>query len=551
MSDDTPTPTPPKSPDGFSFVVTPKLFRPILALLKQTIPSRGYRAQLKYITLKAAKGKVGASATDLDVGLRIRCEGMTATSSGEAVIDYESLEMAIKHAPTNRDGQSKVTWRRGKDGAPDNWTWSAGNKSLSTPLESGELVPGVLGWSADSWFSVTAHDLKEMIEKTWHACDCESTIYALGGVLLRVKDGTLVAVATSGRVAEEETRSVLVHGEPVRASLDSVIPLAACKLLVKLLDRYDDSVRIAATYEDPVGAGDTYRRVFAQSVIFRTKHASLYARCCNGFFAPYEDVFLPSGQDDIRLSLSHDPHAFDAIRRILDVAKTHEDKLFPTMDVRIANNRFAMSATGKKGITLKESFAVVWGGPEATFIVRPNFLLDSLAVHDEPELRLRADKETIDICSATHRTAIALVQRERAQGEPGSDGVYIHGLSRCDGGGVVYTAASAFYDNANITTELAEDVGRLRVIGVSGKCEWQVVRKVFIKPDSVDAFDEQVQAYKSAGYDVAILKKRPFAKAWMIRDVKEHIDTHPGEEMPNVDAVATGGCGLVAATDPL
>lgn len=231
---------------------------------KNTIPI------LANVLLDARDGEVKFLATDLEVGLRSRCDA-TVTKPGILTLPAKKLYEIVKSLPDTdiRIAEDKSGVRVAADRF-DSRMQTLPKDDFPTLPEGGTTPTALLPAAA----------LKEMVAKTQFAITGEDTRYFLNGAQFVLKDDTMSLVATDGhRLALVTVK--LDAGSTPPGEVKAILPKKTLGELGRLLVEGDSAV----TYE----RGENH-------LFFDVAGRKLISRMIDGQFPAYERV-IPKGND--------------------------------------------------------------------------------------------------------------------------------------------------------------------------------------------------------------------------------------------------------------
>jgi DNA polymerase-3 subunit beta len=218
---------------------------------------------------------------DMDIATEVGCSVMT---SGTTTMSAHLLYDIARKLPDGAEVEIAVN-----DGHA---MVSAGRSSFRLPTLPVEDFPAISSNELPVNFSLTAADMRDLIDATRFAISTEETRYYLNGIYIhKAGSGELCAVATDGhRLAM--TRQVLPSGAAQMPSI--ILPRKAVSELRKLLDDFDGDVLI--------GLSETRAE-------FRFGVVRLTSKLIDGTFPDYTRV-IPVGNDrimqvDVTLSVSN------------------------------------------------------------------------------------------------------------------------------------------------------------------------------------------------------------------------------------------------------
>ncbi len=230
-------------------------------------PTRSPKPILQNVKLVAEDGHATLSATDTEVGIQLRVEGIEVVSPGALVLPVSRVGSILRESI---DEQLEIS----TDGNTIEINGSRSKFKLAA--EDPAAFPEVISFEEESYHVVSAKLLKDLSSRTLFATDSDSSRYALGGVLLVMEDEKIIAVGTDGRrlaKMEGPAKSVNGHGQSDNAT---IVPARAMHLIERALPS-DDSAEIflAARVND---------------ILIKSPDATIYARLVDGRFPNWQDV---------------------------------------------------------------------------------------------------------------------------------------------------------------------------------------------------------------------------------------------------------------------
>jgi DNA polymerase-3 subunit beta len=257
-----------------------------LSLLQGIVERKNTIPILANVLLEAAKGSVSLLATDLDVGLRSRCEA-TVTKAGTITLPAKKLFEIVNALP---DTDIRIEEDKGGKSvtvAADRFESRMQTLPVSEfptpPADSGETEATLPGAA-----------LKRMITHTRFAITSEDTRYFLNGAQLVLKPDSLSMVATDGH----RLAYISVHESPGKGVKSEVLlPRKTLNEVARLIDG-------GAAVEFSQGENHIFFRVDGRLLISRKIDAN---------FPAYERV-IPKTNDK-RIEFDRDRLA-SAVRRV-------------------------------------------------------------------------------------------------------------------------------------------------------------------------------------------------------------------------------------------
>ena len=266
------------------------LLRP-LGHVQSVVERRNTIPILANVVLRAEGGELSLTATDMDMDIATEV-GCSVMTSGTTTMSAHLLYDIARKLPDGAEVEIAVN-----DGHA---MVSAGRSSFRLPTLPVEDFPAISSNELPVNFSLTAADMRDLIDATRFAISTEETRYYLNGIYIhKAESGELCAVATDGhRLAM--TRQALPSGAAQMPSI--ILPRKAVSELRKLLDDFDGDVL--------VGLSETRAE-------FRFGVVRLTSKLIDGTFPDYTRV-IPVGNDRI---MQVDVSAFSAaVDRVSTVA---------------------------------------------------------------------------------------------------------------------------------------------------------------------------------------------------------------------------------------
>jgi DNA polymerase-3 subunit beta len=229
---------------------------------------------------------------------------------------------------------------------------SAGRSSFRLPTLPVEDFPAISSNELPVNFSLTAADMRDLIDTTRFAISTEETRYYLNGIYIhKAESGELCAVATDGhRLAM--TRQALPSGAAQMPSI--ILPRKAVSELRKLLDDFDGDVLI--------GLSETRAE-------FRFGVVRLTSKLIDGTFPDYTRV-IPVGNDRI---MQVDVSAFSAA---VDRVSTIASEKSRSVKMGLRSGVLTLSASNTDASSATEELEVSYDGPEMEIGFNARYLLD-------------------------------------------------------------------------------------------------------------------------------------------------------------------------------
>ena len=318
------------------------LLRP-LGHVQSVVERRNTIPILANVVLRAEGGELSLTATDMDMDIATEV-GCSVMTSGTTTMSAHLLYDIARKLPDGAEVEIAVN-----DGHA---MVSAGRSSFRLPTLPVEDFPAISSNELPVNFSLTAADMRDLIDATRFAISTEETRYYLNGIYIhKAESGELCAVATDGhRLAM--TRQALPSGAAQMPSI--ILPRKAVSELRKLLDDFDGDVL--------VGLSETRAE-------FRFGVVRLTSKLIDGTFPDYTRV-IPVGNDRI---MQVDVSAFSAA---VDRVSTVASEKSRAVKMGLKSGVLTLSASNTDASSATEELEVSYDGPEMEIGFNARYLLD-------------------------------------------------------------------------------------------------------------------------------------------------------------------------------
>jgi len=318
------------------------LLRP-LGHVQSVVERRNTIPILANVVLRAEEGELSLTATDMDMDIATEV-GCSVMASGATTISAHLLYDIARKLPDGAEVEIVVN-----DGHA---MVSAGRSSFRLPTLPVEDFPAISSNELPVNFSLTAADMRDLIDATRFAISTEETRYYLNGIYIhKAESGELCAVATDGhRLAM--TRQALPSGAAQMPSI--ILPRKAVSELRKLIDDFDGDVL--------VGLSETRAE-------FRFGVVRLTSKLIDGTFPDYTRV-IPVGNDRI---MQVDVSTFAAA---VDRVSTIASEKSRSVKMGLKSGVLTLSASNTDASSATEELEVSYDGPEMEIGFNARYLLD-------------------------------------------------------------------------------------------------------------------------------------------------------------------------------
>jgi DNA polymerase-3 subunit beta len=319
---------------------------------KNTIPI------LANVLMEAAGAEVRMLATDLEVGLRTRCEA-SVSRAGSLTLPAKKFFEIVRALPDTdvriEQQNSTVTV------AADRFD----SKMQTLPREDFPTVPEAGGTATAT---LPGKVFREMVARTQFAITSEDTRYFLNGAQLVLTPASMTLVATDGHRLALVTVPREAEGTE---ELKVILPKKTLMELSRLLGDADEAIR----YEQ----GENH-------LFFHVGDRLLISRKIDGQFPAYERV-IPKGNDK-RIEFERD-RVTSAIKRValLSNERSRAVKLL------IDGGKVEVTSSSPEFGEAKEQLNVEYSGPALQICFNAQYVLDFLSVVETDAIALELKDE--------------------------------------------------------------------------------------------------------------------------------------------------------------
>ena len=303
---------------------------------------------LSNVLLRAENGELALSATDMDLEI-VAAVGVQLARKGATTAPAHTLYDIVRKL---REGAQVELDAAGDKGA---LTLRSGRSTFTLACLPPEDYPLMAGGDLAHSFTLSAADLKRLIDRTRFAISMEETRYYLNGIFLHAAKSNdvpmLRAVATDGhRLARME----IPLPEGAEGMPGVIVPRKTVSELRKLIDEIDQDVQISLS--------DTKIR-------FSFGNALLTSKLIDGTFPDYDRV-IPAGNDKVlEVQCKEFAEAVDRVSTI-STEKSRAVKL------TIERGSLMLSATSPENGTATEEIEVRYNGSPLEIGFNSRYLLD-------------------------------------------------------------------------------------------------------------------------------------------------------------------------------
>ena len=304
---------------------------------RQTLPI------LANVLLEADGETVRLTATDLEVGARVSVPAKVA-SKGAITVSARKLAEIVKELPA-----AAVSVKVGDNASVSLRCGGVTYKLLGLPPDD---FPPVVPAAPESWVTLEAKTLREMLSQTGFAISHDETRYALNGVLLVLQGKEVLMVATDGHRLALAKRSL---GRGVGGAT-GIVPRKAVLEIMRVLGAGED-VQIAITQNQ---------------FVLQMPNFVMTARLIEGQFPNYEAV-IPKGHP--RKMVIARGVLTAALRRVSVMAEERNKPVRFTLNPA----SLRLSASSQELGEAEEALDVDYAGEELVIGFNSRYVLDAIA----------------------------------------------------------------------------------------------------------------------------------------------------------------------------
>lgn len=305
---------------------------------------------LSNVLLQASSTGIRFNATDLEREV-IEQTSADVSQEGAVTVPAHLLHDIVRKLP---DGAQVQIIR---DGEHERVTLSSGQSRFALQSLPAEDFPDLAAGEMSHEFTIAAHDLKRLIEKTRFAISTEETRYYLNGIYLHAAAGEegrqprLRAVATDGhRLAHVE----LDCPEGAAGMPGVIVPRKTVHELHRLLEDGASEVR--------VGISDT-------KVRFEIGAITLTSKLIDGTFPDYGRVIPKNNDKELRVS---NAEFISAVDRVSTIASERGR----AVKLAIEGEKLTLSVNNPEGGSATEEVDVAYSAEPLEIGFNARYLLD-------------------------------------------------------------------------------------------------------------------------------------------------------------------------------
>lgn len=305
---------------------------------------------LKNVKLEVDREAVTMLATDMEVGVRVSVTGVEIETPGACVLPVGNFGAILRESG---DAQLRIE-------ATSRNTIVRGERSeFKLAGADPDEFPTVAKFEEEKYHVIPAPLLRQIFTRTEFATDMESSRYALGGVLVELEDGKIIAVGTDGRrLAKMEGPAEQVNGHKTGDNT-TIIRTQSVRQITRVINDNDGQVQMACRSND---------------VLIRTERITCYSRLVEGRFPRWRDVF-PARREAAKIPLTVGP-LHSALRQAAVVTDTESRGIDFTFGEGTLTLAAATAELGQSRVDLP----IAYDGPQIIVRLDHRFVSDFLKV---------------------------------------------------------------------------------------------------------------------------------------------------------------------------
>jgi len=334
-----------------------------LSKVQNVADKRQTQPILSNVLLEAGDSWLNIAATDLEVGIRGRCEAEVA-DPGSVTVAAKKLFEIVRELPED-EVHLKTT--------EGDWlAITCGKVDYKIMGLSAEEFPTIPTFEGEQFANVPANTLMEMIERTIFAVSTDETRQYLTGIFVEAveKGSVLRMAATDGHRLSLVERKV-PDLEKIGLTEGVIVPRKGMSELRRLLTDTEQEIE--------VGIRDRH-------LVIRKDDMVMMIRLIDGEFPNYEKV-IPKGNDK-KVLVSREM-LYHSLKRIALLAQ----EMTRGVKFSIGESTMVLSSNNPNLGEAREEIEVGYDGSEMEIGFNARYLLDMLSVLDSEEVRLELDNE--------------------------------------------------------------------------------------------------------------------------------------------------------------
>ena len=321
-------------------------------MVTAVVPARSPKPLLLNVKLSAGSNETVLLATDLEVGIRCKVQGVETQKPGEVILPTARMVAILRES-------TDPVLRIESDGSQ---TQISGERSrFKLPTEAPEQFPDVPDFAEEKYHNVAGPLLRSMIRRTIFATDVESTRYALNGLLVELEGNRISLIGTDGRrLAVMRGSATAVSGHSTK-EFTPVVPSKAMSLVERTLQGDDEESQFALN---------------PSKMILRSKRVVISSRLVEGRFPRYQEVFPSRFESKVSINVRD---FLQAVRQAAIV--TSEESR--GVEFAFSEGKLTLAAQAAEVGQSQVELPISLDGKEVSITFDPRYLVDMLRVLNE------------------------------------------------------------------------------------------------------------------------------------------------------------------------
>ena len=326
----------------------------ILKVMKSIASVRSPKAILKNTKIEWKDSELYFSATDLEVGVRMKADILEGEEGETVALPAEKFANIVNECPAS-EFEVNINDKRA--------IVKAGKSKFILLGESGEDFPIVEDFNEEGSFNIKASELLGMINKTIIAVSPENTRYALNGIFVMLKDGFLEMVGADGRRLAYTKKEI----ENVKdIDINGIIPNKTMRELQRMVSGVEGDIKIKID--------ENRFSVYANGI-------TLISQLVDGKYPDYKDIIPKNCTNQFK---------FDREELIVALKQA---KLLVGEESRAVEFNFTENGLELKSHDAEAGESTVLCGVEGDLKelkigFDPNYLLEGISVSDSEKINL-------------------------------------------------------------------------------------------------------------------------------------------------------------------
>lgn len=312
--------------------------------VKTVVSAKSALPILSHILLEAADNRMKVSATDLKVSIECTVE-CQVEEPGSMTVSCQRIASILSELP-DADIHLEL-------GASNTVTLECGKIHTKLYSMSPDEFPPIRSFEGVEPLVLPQNLLRTIFQKTSFAISTDQARYNLTGLLIEIKNGKMIAVATDGR-----RMSLISQTDGIAEGIDIkvIIPGKMIHELERLLDSDQDDVTIQIGENQAAFSFGTLRLVTA---------------LIEGNFPNYEMVIPKEHDKEVKLSTAL---FTEGMRR----TRTMTNDKFNSVRMVIQDGQMTLRVVTPEVGEYEEELPVTYNGEELEIAFNPDFVLDVL-----------------------------------------------------------------------------------------------------------------------------------------------------------------------------